>query len=66
MAGALGVRLGGLNYYEGQPSPKPILCGGGRRPTRADARAALRIAGIASLVVFSAALLCLRWREKQA
>ena len=25
MAGALGVQLGGLNYYSGQPSPKPFL-----------------------------------------
>lgn len=25
MAGALGVQLGGLNYYAGQPSPKPTL-----------------------------------------
>jgi len=25
MAGALGVQLGGLNYYSGQPSPKPFI-----------------------------------------
>ena len=25
VAGALGVRLGGLNYYDGEPSPKPAL-----------------------------------------
>ncbi len=25
MAGALGVQLGGLNYYDGQPLEKPTL-----------------------------------------
>ena len=25
MAGALGVQLGGLNYYFGKPSPKPTI-----------------------------------------
>jgi adenosylcobinamide-phosphate synthase len=63
MAGALGVRLGGMNYYGGEPSPKPLLGSQGRRPNRADAHTALRIVGVASLVVFSAAWLCLRWRE---
>ena len=29
-AGALGVRLGGLNFYKGAPSRKPYLGGGGR------------------------------------
>lgn len=64
MAGALGVRLGGMNYYGGEPSPKPALGSEGRPPKREDARAALRIAGIASFVVFSAAWLFLRWRER--
>lgn len=65
MAGALGVRLGGINFYGGKPSPKPVLGPEGRRPTRADARAALRLVGVASLVVFAAAWLSLRWREKR-
>ena len=64
MAGALGVRLGGMNWYGGAPSPKPVLGARGRVPTRADARAALRIAGAASVLVFSAAWLALRcWRR---
>ena len=66
MAGALGVRLGGLNYYRGEASPKPLLGGEGRPPARGDARAALRIVGIASILVFSAAWLCLRRREARA
>lgn len=65
MAGALGVRLGGMNYYAGKPSPKPVLGAEGRCATPAEARRALRIAGVASLAVFSAAWLCLRWREKR-
>ncbi len=56
MAGALGVRLGGMNYYDGKPSPKPYLGDGGRAGTRADARASLRIAGVASLLAASGTL----------
>jgi adenosylcobinamide-phosphate synthase len=62
MAGALGVRLGGLNYYGGKPSQKPYL-GGGRQPDRAGARAALRIASIASLLAFTTAWLWC-WRKR--
>lgn len=66
MAGALGVRLGGMNYYGGQAAPKPLLGAEGRAPTRADARRALRIASIASLGAFSMLWVFLRWREKRA
>jgi len=65
MAGALAVRLGGLNFYAGKPSIKPELCLEGRTPTRADARAALRIVGVASIAVFAGAWLCLRWWERR-
>jgi adenosylcobinamide-phosphate synthase len=57
MAGALGVRLGGIHYYDGGPSPKPVIYAQGRSPNRSDARAALRIVTIASLTVFTVALL---------
>jgi adenosylcobinamide-phosphate synthase len=65
MAGALGVRLGGMNYYAGKPSPKPVLGGEGRCATPADARAALRIAAVASLAVSTAAWLWLHWRRNR-
>ena len=61
MAGALDIRLGGMNFYAGQPAPKPVLGGEGRGATPTDARAALRIAAVASLAVATAAFLWLRW-----
>jgi len=66
MAGALGVRLGGMNYYEGNPSPKPLLGGEGRCPTRADARDALQIALIGSLTVFTVGWLWAMWRSHRS
>jgi adenosylcobinamide-phosphate synthase len=63
MAGALGVRLGGINYYEGEPSPKPVLGSEGRPAATADARTAMRIVAVASLSVFVGLWLCLRLRE---
>jgi adenosylcobinamide-phosphate synthase len=64
MAGALGVRLGGVNYYNGAPAPKPLLGAEGRRATVREARAALRITAVASLIVFSLAWLLLRRRGR--
>jgi adenosylcobinamide-phosphate synthase len=60
MAGALGVRLGGMNYYGGEPSPKPVLYPEGRPPTVRDARRALNITAVASLVAFTLAWVCLK------
>ncbi len=60
MAGALGVRLGGMNYYDGRPSPKPQLYPEGRVPTRTDARASLRIVALSSLAFFATVLLVRR------
>ena len=62
MAGALGVRLGGLNYYDGKPSLKPYLGDGGRAGTKRDARASLRLAGVASLLASIAAFAWCSWR----
>jgi adenosylcobinamide-phosphate synthase len=64
LAGALGVQLGGVNYYQGLPSPKPPLGAGGRRATVSDARAALRIVAVASLAVFAIAWIVLRRRGR--
>lgn len=65
MAGVLGVRLGGLNYYDGVPSPGTPM-GEAQRPcTRSDARASLFIAGIASVLACSVAtVLCALLRRK--
>ena len=64
MAGALGVRLGGTNYYDGVPVVKQELGAGGSAPTIAAARAACRVVAVASLVSVIAALLVeLAWRS---
>jgi adenosylcobinamide-phosphate synthase len=65
MAGALGVRLGGMNYYGGEPSPKPVLGAEGRCATVRDARNALWITAVASVTAFSVAWICLAfWRRR--
>jgi adenosylcobinamide-phosphate synthase len=56
MAGALGVRLGGTNRYDGQPVERPLLGVEFPPPDRRDARAALQLAGIVSVAGFLAAL----------
>ena len=63
MAGALGVCLGGLNYYGGTPAPKALLGKEGRVPRLADARAAIRVATVASVLACIAATLYCFWRE---
>jgi adenosylcobinamide-phosphate synthase len=57
MAGALGVRLGGTNSYDGVPATKALLGAESPAPTIAAARAACRIVTAASLVSFIAAVL---------
>jgi adenosylcobinamide-phosphate synthase len=64
MAGALGVRLGGTNYYDGIPAAKALLGAESPAPTMAAARAACRIVTAASLVSFIAAVLVvLAWHS---
>jgi adenosylcobinamide-phosphate synthase len=65
MAGALGVRLGGMNYYGGEPSPKPVLGAEGRCATARDARNALIITAVASVAAFSVAWICLVLRRRR-
>ena len=65
MAGALGVRLGGTNYYGGAPSPKPLLGAEGRCATVRDARSALLLTAVASVAAFCVAWLGIAlWRRK--
>jgi len=64
MAGSLGVRLGGVNEYDGRPVQKPVLGLEGTAPTAAAARRACRVVCAASLVSFAAAmLLTLLWQR---
>jgi adenosylcobinamide-phosphate synthase len=65
MAGALGVTLGGTNYYDGVPITKPALAAGGAQPAIDAARAACRIVLAASLITFGMALLVEFVRHRQ-
>lgn len=42
MAGGLGVRLGGINYYDGEPEMRPYMGDPGRPPEAADIVRAVR------------------------
>lgn len=42
-AGALGVRMGGVNYYDGKPAPQPLLNGEGREATVSDIAKSIRL-----------------------
>jgi adenosylcobinamide-phosphate synthase len=64
MAGALGVRLGGVSSYDGHSHHAPLLCAEGRPPTTRDARAALRMVATVSGLAFGVALLALARRRK--
>jgi adenosylcobinamide-phosphate synthase len=63
MAGALGVRLGGTNSYEGRPHAAPVLHVEGRAPSPADAKTAVTLVATASALAFGAALLMTAWRR---
>jgi len=65
MAGALGVRLGGSNFYDGQLHEAPLLYAEGRRPTARDARRALSVVAAVSAMAFGVALLVLAKRERR-
>jgi adenosylcobinamide-phosphate synthase len=63
MAGALGVRLGGTNFYDGKPTPGQTIHATGTVPRRAHGRAALRIVAVASALVFSSAFALALWSD---
>ena len=63
MAGALGVRLGGLNYYFGQPSQKPFIGDPKKELAFTDVREAWKILYLSSfwMLLFS---LLLAWAAR--
>ena len=56
MAGALGVQLGGLNYYFGQPSQKPFIGDRKRDLERKDVKDAWKILYLSSFLMLLLAL----------
>jgi adenosylcobinamide-phosphate synthase len=64
MAGALGVRLGGTNYYDGHPHDAPLLHAEGRRPSARDAKMALKVVATASALAVGVAVF-VRWRRSR-
>lgn len=65
MAGALGVRLGGVSLYDGHPHDAPLLYPQGRPASVGDAKAALSLVAIVSALAFGAALLVVGWRTRR-
>ncbi len=65
MAGALGVRLGGTNLYDGVPHDAPLLCAEGRPATTRDARRALTIVAAVSGIAFGVALAVVSWKDRR-
>ncbi len=63
MAGALRVQLGGVNTYRGQRVDSPLLGAGFPSPEPDDARKALRVTALASVLGFGLCCLALAWRR---
>jgi len=55
-SGALGVRLGGINYYSGLPVLKPVMGQGCRKPETDDIARAARLMYASSALVLSAGI----------
>lgn len=51
VAGALGVQLGGMNYYNGLASPKPLIGDNNRMLIEVDIKKSINISYICSLLV---------------
>jgi adenosylcobinamide-phosphate synthase len=66
IAGALGVRLGGTNSYDGRAHHAPLLYAEARPPAVRDARSALSIVAIVSGLALGAALLAVSAKRKYA
>ncbi|MCU1257270.1 MAG: Adenosylcobinamide-phosphate synthase [Bryobacterales bacterium] len=57
IAGALGVQLGGPSSYDGDPHHAPLLYAEGRPASLRDAKSALSLIALVSVIAFGAALL---------
>ena len=57
MAGALGVQLGGLNYYSGLPSPKPLIGERRKELSPLQVREAWKIMYLSSVSMFLLSIL---------
>lgn len=65
MAGALGVRLGGANFYDSHPHHSPLLYAEARTASVRDARAAVSLVAIVSGLAFGAALMVVARRSRK-
>jgi adenosylcobinamide-phosphate synthase len=65
MAGALGVQLGGPNFYDGRQHNAPVLHAEGRPAFLSDAKAALSLIAVASGIAFGVALLIVGARSRR-
>jgi adenosylcobinamide-phosphate synthase len=63
MAGALRVRLGGVNTYAGEPIAAPLLGAEFEQPKLHHAKRALRLVTAVSLLSAAAAVLIQSWRR---
>lgn len=59
-AGALGVRLGGVNYYEGERYDSPLIFSAGRAPEPGDIESALRLMWTSYMLLFFCLYLLIR------
>jgi len=64
MAGALHVRLGGTNTYDGVPTPSPHLGANYSPPRIGDVRHAIRLVTAATALCYAAALTACIFRER--
>jgi len=65
MAGAVGARLGGTNYYDGVPHHGQTIHATGTPPIRQQGRAALRIVAAASACMFGAMFVLAAWNDSR-
>lgn len=63
MAGAIGVRLGGMRSYDGQSHEAPLLFAEGRTATARDARGAMSLVAIVSGLAFVVAVAVIARRQ---